>query len=452
MPEELPPVVVFHSFKGGVGRTTHAIALALALLRSDQRVLLVDADLEAPGISWLLQQRLPEPPVAFADFLALVHGEPSSEAEEATELVADRLLDALVDGIYVLPAFRSPTAFASLEVRPEHLIRGAEDPYILTRVLAQLGKAVRADAVLVDLRAGLSELATGLLLDPRVYRILVTTLSGQAVAGTCLVLDLLGSEASSTRTEDPLPALVISQVTNDNRESDLLRAGESRLLEAAKPFLGESDDRDLPVVITPFDPRLLALPSTWEDIINRIQRSEIVDGIRPLVDWLPGKSRGATIVMEPDLRTKRQALRDIAKQMLYAESQQETDFLATTPLRHLASDHRNQVPIAVIVGAKGAGKTYTFLQLIHRQNWETFARDAGASETQVSALVFPVLESTNLQTSIQNEVREVRERTARELGLSNPPEISTIRDFIRGKLGPYFAVRTPPLQSRHEAR
>jgi len=75
----------------------------------------------------------------------------------------------------------------------------------LTDILASLGKSLGVDVVLVDLRAGLSELATGLILDPRVYRIFVTTLTGQSIAGTVRVLELIGERSPSTREEDPLP-------------------------------------------------------------------------------------------------------------------------------------------------------------------------------------------------------------------------------------------------------
>lgn len=49
-PKAWPPVVAFYSFKGGVGRTTTAALTALTLAREGKRVVVVDLDLEAPGI------------------------------------------------------------------------------------------------------------------------------------------------------------------------------------------------------------------------------------------------------------------------------------------------------------------------------------------------------------------------------------------------------------------
>lgn len=141
LPEDMPPVVAFHSFKGGVGRTQHALALALAFCQANEksRVLLVDADLEAPGLTWLLHSRVPNPEIAFADFLALVHGDQDAKSDDSIDLVADRVKELLLDRIYVLPAFRSTDQFNSLEIRPEHIIKGSEDPFCLTSKLAALG-------------------------------------------------------------------------------------------------------------------------------------------------------------------------------------------------------------------------------------------------------------------------------------------------------------------------
>jgi MinD-like ATPase involved in chromosome partitioning or flagellar assembly len=432
--QDFPSVVTFHSFKGGVGRTIHALALAQAIAEKRRRVLLVDGDLEAPGISWLLQKRLPDPPVSFADFLALVHSDPDPQAQDSILLVAERLQSALIDGTYVLPSFRSTERFVSLEIRPDHLIQNAPNPFLLTHVLGALGKTLQVDAVLVDLRAGLSELAAGLILDPRVYRVFVTTLSSQALAGTVQLLELLGRRALSTREEDPLPALVITQISEDCQRSNLLAAEEQRLLEAAQPFLGDEEAKDLPRIFTSFDANLLVLPSTWEEVTARLHRSGIVDAMRPLLDWLPVKQAQAPKESDQSLQAKREMLRDRAGKLMYAESGEGEEFLATTPLRHLASDHRQQVPIAVVIGAKGAGKTYTFLQIVRRENWTIFAKDAGVADAQVEALIYPLLEAKNLNPAVQQSLQQVRRTTANALGLVSIEETSVIRDHIRDSL------------------
>jgi hypothetical protein len=51
---EGPPVVVWYSFKGGVGRSTAVAAFALSRARLGERVAVVDADLDAPGVGLLL--------------------------------------------------------------------------------------------------------------------------------------------------------------------------------------------------------------------------------------------------------------------------------------------------------------------------------------------------------------------------------------------------------------
>ena len=45
------PVTSFYSFKGGVGRTTATILTALLLARQGKKVMIVDFDLEAPGLA-----------------------------------------------------------------------------------------------------------------------------------------------------------------------------------------------------------------------------------------------------------------------------------------------------------------------------------------------------------------------------------------------------------------
>ncbi|MEM1168180.1 MAG: AAA family ATPase [Cyanobacteria bacterium P01_H01_bin.35] len=430
-PSDIPPVVAFHSFKGGVGRTTHALALAEALIQEKttkkRKVLVVDGDLEAPGISWMLEGRLPNPPISFADFLALAHGDSTPTAEEAIKLVSDRLKNSLIDGIYFLPAFRSTKKFTTLEIKPEHLIQGSENPFLLTEILANLGKALGVDMVIIDLRSGLSELATSLILDPRVYRVFVTTLSEQSVAGTEQILEVIVDRDISTVEENPLPGLIFTKVPENEQLKHLIVQPEKRLLEKIETFLGK--DREPVRIITPFTENLLVLPQNWEDVRSLLQQSGIVEKMRTLLEWLPIDNTEP--IEEKNLASKRKSLKEKAEQLVYAERSSEiSDFFATTPLRNLVSRYQNSLPITVIVGAKGSGKTYTFLQIVRRENWETFARDAGATEVDAQALIAPILESRNLDSNAQKLVTQRRNKTVDALGFDRPQNTASIRDWI----------------------
>lgn len=52
-----PKVVTFYSFKGGMGRTTALAAVALCLCAKGKNVLMVDTDVEAPGLASLFQNK-----------------------------------------------------------------------------------------------------------------------------------------------------------------------------------------------------------------------------------------------------------------------------------------------------------------------------------------------------------------------------------------------------------
>ena len=118
-----------------------------------------------------------------------------------------------------------------------------------------------------------------------------------------------------------------------------------------------------------------------------LQRSGILAAVQPLVEWLPHQRSEPMEESPSNLKSQREKLSSTAKKLVYAENAEAEDFLPTTPLRRLASDHRRQVPITVVVGAKGSGKTYTFLQIIRRKNWHVFAQDACASDVEIKAAI-----------------------------------------------------------------
>lgn len=437
LPSGSPPIFVFHSFKGGVGRTIHALALATAIAEERRHALLVDADLEAPGVTWLLQTRLAAPPIAFSDVLALVHGDPSPDAASSIALAADRLQSAKLDELFVLPAFRSTSAFESLEIRPEHLLLSRKDPFILTTILTKLGCALDVDAIVVDLRAGLSELAAGLLLDPRLHRIFVTTLSGQSINGTRLVLDLLARRAASRRDYHPVPIVLLNQVPTEFRGSDVLAQAEQRLLDALAQTVDKAEEIVATDVLrgpTWFDASLLTLPASWDEALALTRRDAIRETIGPLVDFVPPRVSVSAEVPAPKLDDRRNALADTAKGFIFAETSGAQEFLPISPLRRLVTDHRTQVPIVVVVGAKGAGKTFTYLQIASRPTWRDFSKAAGEAETTLNALLCPVLQPQNLRAPATEVLACRRADTARALQLRDPLEEVQVGDKVRGWL------------------
>ncbi len=433
------PIAAFHSFKGGVGRTTHAIRLALAASEK-HRVLLIDADVEAPGISWLVRRRLPEPPVAFSDLIALAHGDTSQEHRQTVEIVADRLRNALIDGCFILPAFRNLRRLPSLEIRPDHLVIGQSDPFVLTRIISAVGRELHVGLVVVDLRAGYSEMAAGLLLDPRVHRVFVTTLSGQALEGTVELLEVLGSRAPSREEYEPYPAVVVSQVPDGLRREDWSDTFD-RLVEARSRFMLPSvDPTEDPLILeSGFDRALQMTPADWEGSSGVLRRSPVLsEATNALLAWLPLGGQAHVQVAETSLagsiEERRHKLRQSAQQMIFAERRIEEGFLATGPLRAFAGDNISQLPIGVIVGAKGSGKTFTFLQQVRLRSWKNFVEAAIGRSPDIDAILSPTLFSINLGEEALKDVSEARRQASQSLTLEAPMSSPDINDVIRGRL------------------
>ena len=444
-PSDVPPIVAFHSFKGGVGRTLLAVALAQALTTKKQRksqVLLIDGDFEAPGITQLVRPRFPSPSISFADFLALVHGDSNPRASESIQLAAEQVKHSFLEGTYVLPAFRSQRQYDSLQIKPEHLSQG-NNAFILTDALAQLGKSLDVQAVIVDLRAGLSELSTGLLLDPRVYKVIVTTLAGQSIDGTCYLLELLFERAPAKQEGDPFPAMIVSQVLDEHEKGTLFFAPyESKLLSALAPFFENEHEDSLPdplYLLSYFDRNLMILPNDWNEISNQLNRSDLIGQIHPLINWLPEPTLETDKTPQEELQRKRKQLVEFAKKLIYAESSETGEigeFLPIQPLQNLATDHTAKVPIAVIVGGKGAGKTYTFLQIVYCKNWYKFIGKLTGTPvaSDCSSYVYPSLKSINLSTAINKMVQQTHQKTVNHLGLTNLVSSEQSVDDLRDRL------------------
>ncbi|MFC9220941.1 KGGVGR-motif variant AAA ATPase [Streptomyces hygroscopicus] len=414
-------LVAFHSFKGGVGRTVHAVAMADAIARRGGSVLLIDADLEAPGITWMHKAQGGQLDFCYEDLLALLQGSEDGSWSAAVDIAAAYLpnqqVGRFVSGgrVTVLPTSRRPQ-LGPPRIEPADLLAPGRPAYFLTEALAALAARAGADTVVVDLRAGASELSAPILLDPRVQRVFVTTLSHQSLAGTETLLKQLGRRAPALQGTDPASSVIITQFRQDVHEAQAHEARaqlRTAVLSSLKQPEGTADagsdetgevDSDVlsQPLLSPFREELLALPSTWDAVLRVLEHCNVTDVLESIVPTpatraVP-KADGPQAAV--DYTVLRQRLADTARPLIYAEQagmSSASGFLVTDPLRRLLGDHRTEPPLALVVGAKGAGKTFMYAKACAAQTWSEFAEQSGITGVRLALPVVPVLESDNLE-------------------------------------------------------
>ncbi|MEN8217664.1 MAG: hypothetical protein ABFS56_15100 [Pseudomonadota bacterium] len=367
-------MIAFHSFKGGVGRTSHLVAYLFALLeQAKANILVIDADLEAPGLTYWHRKENLQPTVSIIDFLEAYHYPPTDQ-ESTIAFYAKELKKSYHDyGFYFLPACLEDNQLLDIRILPEHIAQSIDGTWECSHAIFQLAKAINANYVLIDLRAGLTELASPILFDPRIERYLITTLSEQSVSGTRLALDKLSRLAPQLK-EIELgtyldPKIVMSMLKQDLKDSPIYGNVLQSLAESY--HVKEKDDiqtQRLNIEETFFAEQLLYF-SDWEDARQKINQDTT------LMQWAMCRVKEVlTPITVPVSFTIEQVsrLKETCEEYEYAESGESNDLLMTKSLKSLASNHVEELPRVVCIGAKGAGKTFNYVQLAHFERWHHF--------------------------------------------------------------------------------
>jgi MinD-like ATPase involved in chromosome partitioning or flagellar assembly len=464
LPDSTPPIFAFYSFKGGVGRTTHLLAFLQSLSSRGLSALLVDADLEAPGLTYLAKAEISSRPTefSFVDFLAMAHASPDDTFEIALLSASYALkrqpltVKAGTKEIehYILPAFRNDDQSLTIDVRPEHLVSRFNRHWILPELLGDLGRRLGTDCILVDLRAGLSELASPILFDPRSRRILVTTPSKQSLEGTRIVLHELAKVAPPKIRQDLFdPTIILSFVLQEMMDSEALFDITTMLFKSYPQdelSISGTDQADgvnnfdfprIGIEQTAFAQELLYL-SSITDALAKLESTTLSKIASKLSEEVVSQRNAISPFNAPSTPYDviRKNLAELASDLEFAESGRGEKFLRIPPLRTLARQFHDNIPIAVIVGSKGAGKTYTCLQVIRSKKWSGFVEIATALDNSISQsslvndFIWPLFQSTNLKETAKNVVDECRIETATGLGISGQMSSIAVEDAIRESL------------------
>ena len=171
---EGPNRCTLYSVKGGVGRTTTAVVLAWHLARNGERVLVVDLDLESPGLSTAMLDAGGRPEFGVTDwFVEDLVGQGERVLEEMTSSPGWSV--DLEGDVQVAPAHgRRPGEYLAKLGR---VYMDARDPWAtrLERLVSGLEMRCNPSVVLLESRSGLHDIAAAAVTDLRAQVLLFAT-------------------------------------------------------------------------------------------------------------------------------------------------------------------------------------------------------------------------------------------------------------------------------------
>lgn len=145
----------FYSFKGGVGRTLALVNVAVQLLRANKSVMIIDFDLEAPGVESHLSEHA-EPPPGIVDFILEYISQ--NKAPDIRDFVHQH--EMKVDGepkaVFVMPAGRSGADYGNRlgSIDWKDLYRTKDGFILMEDLKAQIKERIAPDYLLIDSRTG----------------------------------------------------------------------------------------------------------------------------------------------------------------------------------------------------------------------------------------------------------------------------------------------------------
>jgi MinD-like ATPase involved in chromosome partitioning or flagellar assembly len=147
-------VVTFYSFKGGVGRTMALVNVAYELAQTGRRVLMVDMDLEAPGLDTFNLPQAKQPVPGVVDFVTRYRT--TGAAPDVSEFIySSPLASPSNGGLWIMPAGLQDGYEARLHSIDWQRLYANEEGYLLFEDLkAQWNAIIQPDYVLIDSRTG----------------------------------------------------------------------------------------------------------------------------------------------------------------------------------------------------------------------------------------------------------------------------------------------------------
>jgi hypothetical protein len=146
--------VTFYSFKGGVGRTMAMANVGLALAKAGRKVLLVDFDLEAPGLDTFDLLKPSQPRLGLVDFVTEYRS--THIAPDVRRFIYEPSHPGLEANVWVMPTGKQDADYGKkLNAIDWRQLYSDEDGFLLFEDLKeQWARELNPDYVLIDSRTG----------------------------------------------------------------------------------------------------------------------------------------------------------------------------------------------------------------------------------------------------------------------------------------------------------
>lgn len=395
------PVVAFHSYKGGVGRTLSLLAFAKAWseMQGEKKLLIIDSDIEAPGLSWL-QGKIDENGFSYLDLLTMLQD--SQDIESVVEFATEQIRNSVISvetnqqtvEHFFLPTLRYDEQLFDIYASPSSVIKGKDRQYILAEVLSQIADRLGVNMTLVDMRAGISEYSAPLLFDPRVKKYIVTSTSEQSVIGTKKLLQYMGRGLAITEDAN-LPTVFLGMIPPSislKEKNDII----TEIVECFKTNEKEEQLLDNLVVELPFASELIHL-TDLQQILTQIEGRDMYKEIKKVVQsYLDDPIENDNINFDEYRNKALQEICTFANKQITAESNHAVQILLTAPIKNLCLKYADGIPTVVVRGAKGAGKTFLYRQFIEKQNWFAFSNEINHRNNKENGYFIPAFAPKNI--------------------------------------------------------
>lgn len=245
----VPRTITFYSFKGGVGRTTALTHVAAILAMRGRKVVAVDLDLEAPGLSPALSLT-PSPEYGIVDYFYERAYLP--QGEEPTISIAEifgevRIPDA-PGRLFVVPAGKLSLDYIAKvdDLRANVVTENGEDLWSI--FYREITEQLQPDIILIDSRTGINEWGAFSLLRAADKAIVFLYPNEQNKQGIKLLLEALVGKVSLQLVFSPIPFgeagsnkvqdhwLALRDNINNDTDPEYLEDGEDTQSVFAEPL------------------------------------------------------------------------------------------------------------------------------------------------------------------------------------------------------------------------